>query len=646
MTFGLKKISLDMRLATSISNNFKWLIFFACITLSVSFYWLVYRSYVKEQTEFLPQEAKQVEYILTNSIQNVENYAYFIGQRIAEHNNPDDLNYIAKLLGGYANNSPNPQNLFITSLFDWVDPDQRMVVTSNQGVLSTPIDMSHRDYLSSTPKYPWTLQMQDPAIGIPSNQWIIPGGMGITNSEGKFLGSITLGLAIDGLAKNINSTLGSNKLHFAILTNDFKFVGGTFGGSPTDDKFFFIRALEKNNSNFLYDSGFLDKTIAYGSDVYSYYQRTSKYNYIILTGYDSSLPGELFNKVLLPRLLEFLILGTVIVLLLLLTRKYMVDPLIQLSNVTDQIARDEKITNLPRSNIKEIRNLSQQLIKVKRSMLREKKHKKQIARARAQAEEALTVAYEAKTAKDEFLKKLRYDLKMPLTTILGSAEIMMTEQLGPLSQKYREIAQGIFKISYKIGTLMTNALNCKMINTSEILQQCISTYKDKATSSNINYTASISPDLPAIYVDENRFRHIISGVIYQSLVLTPPEENIHITARTITKDSAPVRLIVTVEDTGFGCNESFRRASVDKLGSGLNRTNDGVDMTINSIRNILALHQGTLDIEAVRDKGTVFTISIPYLDEKDISPTPDIIINYTSTDDPNVTPLFKDRKPV
>lgn len=642
MRKNFKDFLIKSKLSSSITNNFRWLMLFAAIAillLSVGFNFIVYNSYVKEKTDQLPKEASQIDLIFTDSIQYVENYANFIGQRIAESNGKD-FNYIAGLLGGIANTSPNSQNLFINTLFDWVTPDKKMVVTSNQGVLAKPIDMSHREYLDRTLKHPWTLQLQDPALGIPSNQWIIPGGVGITNEEGEYLGSVTLGFAIDGLAKKINSILGKNELHFVILTKDFKYVGGTNGGTPTDDKFFFARSFDSKTDDFTSNAGFLSQKITYGNDVYSYYQRTSKYGYIILTGYNTDLPSEIFDKVLLPRLIEFAILGTVIILLLFMIKKSMVEPLVQLSNVADKISRNEKIDHLPRSNIREIRTLSEQLVKVKRSILREKKHKEQIAHAHNQAEEAVAIAREAKAAKEEFLKKLRSELKMPLTTILGYAEMMVSQQAGPLSPQYQDIAQNIYKIGYQVGTLMTNVLNCKVINTSKVLQQCISIYKDKAYFNRVNYTSSIDNDLPFIYVDEVRFRQIIVGIIYHSLVLTPAEENIHISAVTTTKDNKPLELIITIKDTGFGCSESFRRASIDKMGpQGLSRNTDGTDLTLDAIRNLLALHYGTLKIEATRNKGTLFIITIPYLEERpsapETPPTPDFS---------NVTPLFRDKK--
>src|SRR5205823_845701 len=90
-----------------------------------------------------------------------------------------------------------------------------------QGVLTKPFDMSNRDYLDKTPQFPWTLQLSIPRFGGLSKQWIIPGGMGVTDKKGNFLGTITLGFTLDGLNRKIAQVLSPADIHYLVLTDDF-----------------------------------------------------------------------------------------------------------------------------------------------------------------------------------------------------------------------------------------------------------------------------------------------------------------------------------------------------------------------------------------------------------------------------------------
>ncbi|MDB2414936.1 ATP-binding protein, partial [Rickettsiales bacterium] len=576
------------------------------------------------------------DYVFTDSIQYIENYAEFIGQRIADHGSKD-LKYIASLLGGHHNSQPNSQNLFISTLFDWVNPKKEMWVSSSKGVFDKPIDMSHRDYLNRTPKYPWTLQIQDPAKGIPSGQWIIPGGMGITNSKGEYLGAVTLGFAIDGLAKKINSALGNNDLQFVILNNDLKYIGGTSGGRETDDAFFFIRYFENKNEILNNNANFFKKPIEFSGAKFYHYYKTSKYGFIILSGYDESLPLSIFNNVLLPRLMEFAVLGSIALLLLFIVRQRLIKPLIALSHATDSISRGEKVKKLPRSQIREIRNLSTKLIGVMRHMNKEKRHKQQLSDAKEEVEKAVAIARESKAAKEAFVKKIRHELRQPLNLILGYSEAMMREEFGKLSDKYRQVAEDIFTSGHQVGSLMTSVLNRKYIKTTNVINECIAVYKDHAYCNGIEYSSEIPETLPDIFVDEIRFRQIIVGTIYHSLSLTPESETVKITAKaSFDEDNKPKNLVINVKDTGFGGSEEFRIGAVDR---NVTRASDSDEtkITIADIRTLLTLHKGDLNIESSQNNGTMFTITIPYLSNTD----PDDCTDDDFADFKNVTPLFR-----
>ncbi len=348
----------------------------------------------------------------------------------------------------------------------------------------------------------------------------------------------------------------------------------------------------------------------------------SFYNYEMLV-YGKTLPNEVKNRFIFLILLELSLLIFTIVSIIYVLNWLIIEPLKQLSDISDKILKGEKIGKLPRNSIVEIYNLANHLIKIKNYINSERHSKILIAEAREEAEQAILVAKEAKAAREEFLRKLRHELKNPLTTILGYAEIMIQEKFGKIPPKYKEAAENIFKSGYQMGTLMTNVLNRTEINTVSVINKCVSIHKDKAYFNNINYTSEIEGELPKIYVDEVRFKQILIGVIHHSLTLTPGGETIHITANSVMKGKKLDNLVIIVKDTGFGGTESFRKFSIDSIGpQGISRNSDGTDITIDSIRALLALHKGNLEINSVHGKGTTFTITIPYIDKKDNNFTP------------------------
>lgn len=96
-------------------------------------------------------------------------------------------------------------------MFSWVNSNNRITVNSEIGRLKDPINITDRDYLKLTSKSPYKLIEGKPVIGGISKQYVIPLGMGVTKANGKYIGSIVVGITIDGL---YNKFLSDRKNEF------------------------------------------------------------------------------------------------------------------------------------------------------------------------------------------------------------------------------------------------------------------------------------------------------------------------------------------------------------------------------------------------------------------------------------------------
>src|SRR5262249_28459187 len=104
------------------------------------------------------------------------------------------------------------------SVFSWVTPDQHIVVSSNRGVLDKPVDIADRDYVQQSAIDPWKMHIGRPIEGRVSERWIIPIAMGLTDSTGKFIGSIIISIDIDALTERMKNLMRREGMDFAIVS--------------------------------------------------------------------------------------------------------------------------------------------------------------------------------------------------------------------------------------------------------------------------------------------------------------------------------------------------------------------------------------------------------------------------------------------
>ncbi len=239
----------------------------------------------------------------------------------------------------------------------------------------------------------------------------------------------------------------------------------------------------------------------------------------------------------------------------------------------------------------------------------------QALRDRAQALEA------AEQLKLDFLANVSYQLRVPLNSITGFAELLEHQYFGQLNTKQMEYAKGITEAGQYLLALVDAILDLSTIEAGymelhrdviDVRAMVAGIYhltEEWARKAQHTYTLSMDEDLGSLEGDERRLKQAILNLIRNAISYTPRGGRIEIGA--YRKDA---HVEITVTDNGVGIApehqarvfESFER--VDNIDM---NTHSGAGLGLSLVRSIIDLHGGRVELVSTPGVGTTITLILP-----------------------------------
>ncbi|WP_406661154.1 PAS domain-containing sensor histidine kinase [Methanolobus sp. ZRKC3] len=234
---------------------------------------------------------------------------------------------------------------------------------------------------------------------------------------------------------------------------------------------------------------------------------------------------------------------------------------------------------------------------------------------------ARMTAEEANRTKSEFLATMNHELRTPLTSIIGFSDILLEENCGSLTNAQKRYSTHITNSGNHLLELINNILdiskfeagrmelNCEHFTTKEILEDVESLIYPTSVKKNIDVKTEISPDDLEIYADKIKFKQIMYNLLNNAVKFTPQDGNIRITAR---YDND--QLSIEVSDTGIGISPEEQNIIFQpfrQVDSAESRKYQGTGLGLALVKQLVELHNGTVEVESEVGKGSTFKIKTP-----------------------------------
>jgi two-component system sensor histidine kinase/response regulator len=227
----------------------------------------------------------------------------------------------------------------------------------------------------------------------------------------------------------------------------------------------------------------------------------------------------------------------------------------------------------------------------------------------------------ANAAKDRFLGMCAHDLRNPLSSIRGLAELMVEDAIGPLSTEQKEIVQTIHGASQSMLQLVNELLDVATIEAGhlklakeptsvvEIVERSVHLSNIEAAKKNTRIEmVKLSTD-PMVDVDRNKIRQVVDNLISNAVKYSPRGSVI-----TVLIHADATGAGFAVRDSGPGIPESERHKLFKDYGrlssvptGGEKSTGLGLAIS----RKIVEAHDGTIGVENIPGRGAEFVVRLP-----------------------------------
>lgn len=241
---------------------------------------------------------------------------------------------------------------------------------------------------------------------------------------------------------------------------------------------------------------------------------------------------------------------------------------------------------------------------------------KRYERALIERNDALVAADKLKS---QFISHVSYELRTPLTNIIGFSELLESPRTGPLNVKQHEYLTDVSASSktllaiiddiLDLANLDAGALELKLspVKVAPIVDAAVLGVRDRATRARIALEISIADDAVAFIADEARVRQILYNLLSNAIGFSMPGGHVQLICR---NDDG--RVAFTVVDEGVGIPKDQQRSVLERFVSrSQGSKHRGAGLGLSIVKSLVELHGGDILLHSEPGQGTSVTVRFP-----------------------------------
>jgi len=229
---------------------------------------------------------------------------------------------------------------------------------------------------------------------------------------------------------------------------------------------------------------------------------------------------------------------------------------------------------------------------------------------------------DADKLKTEFLANVSYELRSPLTSIIGFSQALDKQYFGKLNELQAEYVLGINDSSQYLMTLINDILDLASIdagymhleiskfNIYDTMVSIIELVQERIKEHKLKFTFSCSDDIGNMSGDVKRIKQVIFKLISNAIEVSKSGQKIKLCVK---KDKTE-NIVFLVEDNATMISleeqkyifDKFHKVDVKKIKS------KSASLGLTLVKSFIELHGGSVMFESKKTKGGIFKCTVPH----------------------------------
>jgi signal transduction histidine kinase len=225
----------------------------------------------------------------------------------------------------------------------------------------------------------------------------------------------------------------------------------------------------------------------------------------------------------------------------------------------------------------------------------------------------------AEKLRNDFVHHVSYELRTPLTNIIGFAQLLAEGVVGELNAKQLEYAGYVTKSSaallaiindiLDLATIDAGALELRLeeVDVAEAMKAAAECIQDRLTESAIELRIIATDGVGSLRADGRRVRQILFNLLSNAIGFSAPGQTVTLAAMRRADE-----IVFKVSDRGRGIppevlDRVFERFETHTVGS----RHRGLGVGLSIVRALVELHGGRVLIDSAPNEGTTVTCIFP-----------------------------------